>query len=366
MKHIPISLVSIASFVLLAITGCETQTSTSIPRQLPSLYSVSFVNHMEGFVGGQGIVLSTNDGGKSWSRSYSGQASIYGFDMLNSRVGWAVGTKGFLKTDNGGRSWRGAGDQQLQFASIDFVNGQSGWGIKYLNSGIMLGFPLSVNNPTELVHTIDGGRHWVTVKGMGNADSVHFISPMTGWVAGSRQLLQTTNGGRTWTSLFTFPDHMTSSWIIPINRQVIWALTNGMAVAGSQPYALWRSVDGGHQWTPVTRSWITSFANIKVPEASGGEIGTWVVSESSTAYLVGYDPIGKGAYFFGRTLNGGKRWTNLGKIHGLTLYGNNTEQPISLFFISPMDGWMAVTQDGAGRIYATKDGGVEWKRIEPW
>ena len=365
MKHIQMSLVSIASVVLLATTGCESQASTSIPKQLPPLYSISFVNRMEGFVGGQGIILSTYDGGKSWSRFYSGQTSIYGFDMLNSRVGWAEGTKGLLKTDNGGQSWRVVSEQLLQFANIDFVNGQSGWGIKYLNSGIMLGFPLA-NNATELVHTIDGGRHWFTVKGMGNAGSVHSNSPMTGWVSGSRQLWQTTNGGRTWTSLFTFPEHMTSSWIIPINRQVIWALTNGMAVAGSQPYALWRSVDGGHQWTPVTRSWITSFANIKVPEASGGEIGTWVVSESSTAYLVGYDPIGKGAYFFGRTLNGGKRWTNLGKIHGLTLYGNNTEQPISLFFISPMDGWMAVTQDGAGRIYATKDGGVEWKRIEPW
>lgn len=319
---------------------------------------------MDGFVGGKGIILSTYDGGKSWSRSYSGQASIYGFDMLNSRNGWAVGTKGLLKTDNDGRSWRVVGDQQSRFATVDFVNEQSGWGIKYLHSGIMPGFPL-VNNATELVHTIDGGHHWVIVKRMGNADSVHFISPMTGWVAGSRQLWQTTNGGRTWTSLFTFPEHMSNSWIIPINQQVIWAFTSGMGVAGSQPYALWRSDDGGHQWTPVTRRWITSFANVKVPESPGGGIGAWAVSGSSAAYLVGYDPIGKGAYLLGRVLNGGKTWTNLGKIHGLTLYGNNTEQPISLFLISPMDGWMAVTQNGMGEIYATKDGGTEWKRIKP-
>ena len=76
-------------------------------------------------------------------------------------------------------------------------------------------------------------------------------------------------------------------------------------------------------------------------------------------YNVGYDPIGKGTYFFWRTLNGGQTWTNLGKLHGLTLYGNNTEQPISLSFVSPLKGGMSVIQNGAGEIYTTKGGGVE-------
>ena len=93
---------------------------------------------------------------------------------------------------------------------------------------------------------------------------------------------------------------------------------------------------------------------------------TSAVSGSSAAYLDSYDQIKKDDYILVITFNDGNTWTNLGKVYELTLYGNNVEQPISLSFVSSLKGWIAVTQEGVGRISVSTDGGVEWKRIESW
>ncbi|MFF2912845.1 hypothetical protein [Paenibacillus sp. NPDC057934] len=73
---------------------------------------------------------------------------------------------------------------------------------------------------------------------------------------------------------------------------------------------------------------------------------------NSTAFLVGYSLAGE-QVAVGRTVNGGKTWSNLKPIQGF-------EGTIS--FPDSKHGWLAVREQDQSAVYATMDGGSTWKQ----
>ncbi len=136
------------------------------------LTTVQFVDMKHGWIAGhEGIVYSTEDGGRSWKTSQlaTGPNSyVSSISFLPSGIGWAAvrrdppdaidrnGYKSFvLRTNNAGQSWQ---EQRAwdatQIYRVRFVNNDEGWlvGRKLEDGGLFLS------------RTTDGGSNWVELK----------------------------------------------------------------------------------------------------------------------------------------------------------------------------------------------------------
>jgi photosystem II stability/assembly factor-like uncharacterized protein len=153
------------------------------------LYSVLFTDADYGWiVGDNGLVLSTTNGGISWSEQASGtEAQLFHLSFHKDR-GWIVGTGGtVLHTYDGGRNWypqrSGVTDDlnRVLFATdaIGLITGDNG----------------------TLLRTENGGATWERVRLGFNEPlfGISFIDKKTGWVVGySGRIIRTYDGGRSW------------------------------------------------------------------------------------------------------------------------------------------------------------------------
>lgn len=76
----------------------------------PHLYAVQIVDGVITVGGEFGLILRSVDGGASWSVAHKGEASIFDFTIDGRGRGLAVGQEGLvLGTDDAGKSWRSLG-----------------------------------------------------------------------------------------------------------------------------------------------------------------------------------------------------------------------------------------------------------------
>ena len=106
-------------------------------------------------------------------------------------------------TLDAGRTWTPRDMPELSPHAVDFLNANVGW---LLSTDTMdAGFPAS------LYVTDDGGQRWSTLQSINtvlptnivlNGSILDFVSPTLGWTdtftGNGNDLLQTTDGGRTW------------------------------------------------------------------------------------------------------------------------------------------------------------------------
>lgn len=275
------------------------------PGQLNTeLFSVSFVDDLNGFVSGaRGMVLKTTDGGISWQELTNIYINIIRLDdihFVNRQVGIVVGDDGgkIFRTSNGGVSWNliESGITSV-LRAVDFFDENTGvavgrYGIirRTTNAGVSWSNP-QVNQATEqlfglhifdqtfacavgentIVTSTDAGLTWYKQSYtypewvMG----VYFVTRQKGFAVGTNgKIFKTTNGGDTW---------IESATINPQNilRRVSFADTlNGVAVGDIGTIA--RTTDGGETWTRVQLSetylnsfFAISFVNESVGYASG-------------------------------------------------------------------------------------------------
>jgi photosystem II stability/assembly factor-like uncharacterized protein len=141
-----------------------------------SLRSICFPDKIHGWVGGEGALYETADGGETWVPSkieISPQETVSDIFFLNSMLGWIVIEKGdpditkyregsfqLMHTSDGGKTWK------LQYAGNDsegnhvsFVDEQVGWlvGYKYTTGRQSI--------VSLIMHTADQGEHWTEVGG---------------------------------------------------------------------------------------------------------------------------------------------------------------------------------------------------------
>jgi len=142
---------------------------------------VTFLNDQEGYIGGLGKIIYTDNGGNTWQTQFSDSTSssdcktmIRGLTFVTKKTGWAVGHCGVVLKTEDGKNWKHRGKfTQNRLRSIAFVNESEGYIVGDSN-----------NEPGVLYHTKDGGKTWKTV--LSNASDLHRIELTEGkiWLVG--------------------------------------------------------------------------------------------------------------------------------------------------------------------------------------
>jgi hypothetical protein len=90
------------------------------------------------------------------------------------------------------------------------------------------------------VVTGDGGKHWSEVAVDHPAISLFFLNDSLGWMVTERELLRTSDGGRTWNRIRA-----------PAGLGRVWFVDTSRGFAVGTPKAVYQTVDSGRTWTKV-------------------------------------------------------------------------------------------------------------------
>jgi photosystem II stability/assembly factor-like uncharacterized protein len=280
-------------------------------------------------VGELGTVMATIDGGVTWQRQYSGtEMSLSKAVFVDTQVGWVVGTSGqLLKTNNGGATWTAVSYGQSEMpASIGASDANNAWVVNPWSSGVWV--------------TRDGGSRWSRVQA--ENQGVQTYVPINGnemWAMSWSNLLRTTDGGTTWTSM-PLPAseaglYRSFSSLYAVDMSHAWlkgyesGYVNGTYV--SRAVAL-KTSDGGNSWqafsTDSNIAYYTKFF------------------DANTGFAWGY--YGNAAM---RTNDGGASWQTL-----------TLPQTSSSYYseFQALSAQQLVIKDSAGRAYRSSDSGATW------
>ena len=169
--------------------GGETWVSQALPAGFVPA-DVDLLGPKRAMVAGaDGLLLSTADGGATWTRIDMGTADLAAVEIISATRALVVGEKGtILRTKDGGRTWKEM--------SVPVRSGLSDVAMRTMYTG------WAVGEKGVVLATADGGISWrrqKTPAGTGACTAVDFASDKHGWVTlAAGGLLGTSNGGATW------------------------------------------------------------------------------------------------------------------------------------------------------------------------
>lgn len=259
-----------------------------------------------------GTIIQTSDGGESWStQTVPVPETLNGVDFVDAQTGWAVGVDGtILHTGDAGAHWALqtiATTDELR--SVVFADADHGWAtsVRPIHYDYW-GDP--DNWQTGIWYSGDGGTTWVEQTVPVGASILHdidFIDTQTGWAVGVKYIgndphgypdhrpvvYQTTNGGQTWSELYS-PDLAISltavDFVDPSHGWTVGFATNSLVEGGT----IFHTADGGQTWDRQgSEAWIVQFWDVKFIDQDRG-------------YAVGVSIIGTPSV--NRTLDGGNTW----------------------------------------------------------
>jgi photosystem II stability/assembly factor-like uncharacterized protein len=209
-----------------------------------SIRAVWFVDSLRGWVGlehvgGIGSLLSTTDGGGTWSIQLDSIIRVSKLFFLGKDYGWAASGNRIYRTTDGGGTWT-PGEPSTDPGMIEsrfLTSTAAGWAGGYLG----------------LARTTDGGLSWTTVLPGGMAGlfvkDISFVTEQFGWMVGysgnDGYIFRTEDGGESWSSQ-PHPTEPLYTWF----RGVGFAdLHHGWAVGESSSRGFaYRTIDGGVSW----------------------------------------------------------------------------------------------------------------------
>ena len=188
---------------------------------------LSFATRKQGWMVANAGLLSTTDGGASWtkltpgvdqqqtpaaSQPMSPSVEVASMQLLTPNVGWALSLRNsaLYWTEDGGVSWKtispaGIGIASYQFPSAFFIDTKRGWLLFRKGRGF------------QVLSTSDAGANWSTSDlavpgadvehpGYLSGGQIYFMDSVHGWVCftadidrvSRNSLLMTSDGGRTW------------------------------------------------------------------------------------------------------------------------------------------------------------------------
>jgi serine/threonine-protein kinase len=156
-----------------------------------ALLDVAFKDELNGFIlGNKGLILKSNDGGKSWRNiSSSSTELLYEIKFLKgTQIGYIVGKSGtLLKSIDGGDSWNKVKPFTRKYLkSIDFLNDKVG---------------IIVGGGGSIFRTNDGGETWEKseFKEIRGLNKIRFIKDDMAIVCANKGLLLISNdSGYSW------------------------------------------------------------------------------------------------------------------------------------------------------------------------
>lgn len=290
--------------------------------------------------------------------------SLFGMCFSDQNNGWLVGKAGtIVSTSDGGKTWSlQKSGQKLHLYDVSFCDARNGW---------------TVGENGLIIHTMDGGKTWEQQQSgiTGNLRGVQCIDASIAWAAGHQgSLLKTVDSGKTWVQQNTVQDMLKQ-----LNRKFLPSLfcvrfndaRNGYAVG--HPGIILRTTDGGLTWQQQSSgtdvvlykvavlanntAWIAGGAGVILHTTNGG--ATWVMQKSGVNFMLNSIAFAGEVKGFAaghkcilHTEDGGGTWSKY-------------EIPLSrwlcgISFMDALNGWAV---GDSGTIYHTVDGGKDWKLI---
>lgn len=326
-------------------------------------FSVDFISPDIGWVAGSRGILATRDGGQHWDAQYETPSGVRDLNFLDAQTGFAIeplpdtaggsrsgGVDILLATTDGGTHWQAAPNwTPVRFTHIDFVSATAGWAIGHAQAN---------DDPGTLFQTSDAGRSWRGVASP--AESACFGDDSVGWLAAGDEVRRTADGGATWSASFTnpFAGEGDKAWLATLHcagRDTAWASFADGVAAGSEAYAIFRTIDGGSHWEFVIEGSLGGA--MRTHKGPGQAPGPIDVPDDADAYVVGVCSAchGSGTSSIEVSHDAGTTWGDPVEIVGAGPFAT------ALDFVDMAHGWLA-TDDG---LFATTDGGQTWARQLP-
>jgi photosystem II stability/assembly factor-like uncharacterized protein len=295
----------------------------------------SLVDSRHGFVLGRSDrgcpqpLLSTRDGGRSFTPRTSAPAESQGIAFSSARDGWAFGP-GLYRTRDGAASWQSV----VAPAAVVSLDARGPTVIAILRRGV-------------LISSTAGGRSWRrrTMPGRGS-ESVHLFDRHSGFALHGHTLWLTRDGGRRW-------QHRRQPcggamprgpYLGGTSARNLWLVCGYEPGAGQQEKVLYRSDDGGLRWHRDA-----------VEPPSSGYLNEVVVVDRERAYLA------PNRHTLQATSDGGRHWRDAIAADR----GDTGDLGIAdVEFADPRHGWALA---GLGDVFRTSDGGRHWleTRLRP-
>lgn len=287
----------------------------------PYSFSRIFFVGKKGFAIGN-VLLKSEDDGATWFQVYSPGSLSYGSSIHfidENKAYVSVSNGGVYFTSDGAQNWtmrRPSSSFSDALVNMHFVDELKGFG----------------SQNSDLLQTLDGGRTWtrVSLSSVGNflgfIMSIHFINKDEGFVLTNSTLLVTSDGGQTWTK-GTLPLASENRGMKFTDAQTIYVFGSG---------SIQKSADKGKTWSSVMPPY---------------NIADLVVSNNTmyTLYRSSYSyGTGRG---LSKSTDNGSTWQTLQSIDD----GDHS----AIDF--PTDNFGFIISSSGN--YRTTDGGVSWKPV---
>lgn len=292
------------------------------------LYSVCPISDEKVFITGLSVVLSSEDGGKTWQTQKlpsEGMGSKVFF--LNPSAGWIVNPDKLSRTNDGGKSWQefptGIDMSKHSFSDLTFTDEKTG----FLVINPMLSSSQFITaNPGKLFKTEDGGAIWkeMPLKAEGELNYVSIEDLQHIKVSGTDSvtlnfrrtcLYSSSDSGKTWVKMQPPRSGELEG------RPVFFTPDKGWL-------GQYKTYDGGKSWKEKAPSGNIFFAD---------SLKAWAVKDTLL-------------YF---TSDGGENWN-------LTFQGEQYITFSAVSFFNEKTGWISTFR---GTIYKTQDGGKSWEKV---
>lgn len=185
-------------------------TWTQVVPKTDTYFNIHFPDSRNGFIIGSKSIARTFDGGDSWSVLPLPTGIQEGHEVyfFNGSTGYMTSSSGLFKTVDSAKTWQLVKPGKL--FGLFFLNGNVGW----------------VGAEFSILFTSDGG---FSLKSQSNTSSLplfmDFIDANNGFAGTSKELMKTTNGGTTWSKIFSgdqlFDFHffnLSDGWLINKNK----------------------------------------------------------------------------------------------------------------------------------------------------
>ncbi|HEV2005044.1 MAG TPA: hypothetical protein VGQ85_00390, partial [Candidatus Limnocylindrales bacterium] len=248
-------------------------TPVTTPPPAGSAASVAFWDYQHGIVVGAGSdgragVWATTDGGRTWQATRLDVPPLDYVTVAGDSLAWAMLSCpssalphgcGVLASRDRGATWARVSDRA--FSALSFT-GTDGWAVTNDD-------PTGPANTRGVFHSNDGGRTWTEIaaapcSSIGRPVAVSFVGMLHGWVGcsgflgagqGGKGIVETEDGGRTWTvRARTDPSGQqvdvgsipTSDYLVGISMRA-----SGVGIAWESRGGTLRTTDRGRTWTAI-------------------------------------------------------------------------------------------------------------------
>ncbi|RKN85742.1 hypothetical protein [Paenibacillus ginsengarvi] len=322
--------------------------------------AVRLADAKSGWLGGDGWIAHTDDGGQTWSPQYSGKGTVRQLFALNGREAWAVIEEGtgdsvksrkLLATKDGGKTWTAAGT---------------------VPNGGFLHFISQETAFSANAKTTDGGKTWTTLAIPEHTKGdAYFHDAGNGWAVTQQgdtiTVKRTADGGKSWQDVLSKPivAAVTDAVIRSAGANDAWVELVGESGMTQTSYALFHTKDGGKEWQTVIANSTAGggpapgfpMGHTGGPKNGGSKPGALYVVSPDVAFMGGQCPACDKPNTIGWTTDGGRTWVT-GET-ALPGYG-----PQLLAIADAKSGWWINTDNSEPAVmYTTADGGQSWHKV---